>query len=87
MPFPDSVKAAALARSGGRCECLRKEHKGHPTGRCATEITSANSEYRYKTAEQSGGNDSLFNCEALCVSCYEQAMLLVRHPSPLDRSP
>jgi hypothetical protein len=50
-------------------------------------VTSDNAEYRHRTAEASGGNNTLFNCEVLCLGCFEQTLLLVRPPSPLDRSP
>ncbi len=87
MPFPEDVKAAALKRSAGRCECNRREHDSHRSERCRAVVTSDNAEYRHRTAEASGGNNTLFNCEVLCLECFEQTLLLVRPPSPLDRSP
>jgi hypothetical protein len=86
MSFSDSVKAAALKRSGGRCECARRDHPDHPARRCATLVSDENAWYFHRTAESSGGNDSLFNCEVLCIACHEQARLVVPAASPLDRS-
>jgi 5-methylcytosine-specific restriction endonuclease McrA len=69
MPFPESVKDAAFARSGGRCECARKED-GHSQGRCATALTRKSAEFHHKTATNAGGPDTLDNCEVLCVTCH-----------------
>ena len=49
MPFPESVKDAAFTRSGGRCECARKEDS-HSQGRCATALTRKSAEFHHKTA-------------------------------------
>lgn len=86
MSFPDSVKAAALKRSGGKCECARRDHPAHPARRCAAPVTEDSAWYFHRTAESSGGNDSLFNCEVLCPACHEQARLVVPPASPLDRA-
>jgi hypothetical protein len=86
MSFTDSVKAAALKRSGGRCECARRDHPDHPGRRCATLVEDNSAAFFHRTTESSGGNDSLFNCEVLCLECYDQARLVVPPASPLDRA-
>lgn len=73
MPFSESVKDQAFARSGGRCECHR-EHPGansapHHGGRCPRTFG------RYGAWEAhhsvAGGPDTLSNCEALCTTCHQ----------------
>ena len=86
MSFSDSVKTAALKRSGGRCECARRDHPDHPARRCATSIEDGTAAFFHRTAESSGGNDSLFNCEVLCLECYDKARMVVPPASPLDRA-
>ncbi len=71
MPFPESVKDAAFARSGGRCECERSSHSNH-TGRCPTGITRHTAEYHHVQPEEDGGPDTLANCRALCKACHRQ---------------
>ena len=72
MPFPESVKDQAFARSGGRCECTR-QHPNSPTaphhgGRCSTTFTRHGAwEAHHAVA---GGLDTLSNCEAVCLTCH-----------------
>lgn len=86
MPFSDAVKAAALKRSGGRCECARRDHADHPARRCNTSVADGTAAFFHRTAESSGGNDSLFNCEVLCLECYDKARRIIPPASPLDRA-
>ncbi|MCL4446508.1 MAG: HNH endonuclease [Actinobacteria bacterium] len=64
MAFPDSVKAAAKKRSGGRCECMRSSHEH--AGRC----TKKAREYNHIESKKAGGADTLLNCEHLCKACH-----------------
>ncbi len=72
MPFPESIKDQAFARSGGRCECYR-EHTGvnapHHGGRCPNTFSRHGAWEAHHIV--AGGNDTLSNCEALCVTCHE----------------
>lgn len=76
MPFPDSIRGQAFARSGGRCECER-EHLGMPAaphhgGRCQRTLAGVGGwEAHHVTAESVGGPDILSNCEILCVTCHQ----------------
>ena len=78
MPFPLSVVEAAWARSGGRCECLRRFHGSHRIHRCTRFLTKDNWrgqgtgawEAAYGTAVEGGGSEALSNCEILCMLCY-----------------
>jgi hypothetical protein len=72
IPFPESVKDQAFARSGGRCECNRM-HAGlqapHHGGRCPRTFTRQGAwEAHHINAD---GPAVLSNCEALCTTCHE----------------
>jgi 5-methylcytosine-specific restriction endonuclease McrA len=69
MAFPDSVILAVWRRSEGKCECTRTSC-GHG-GRCSKALTKHNWHAHHKTAEAAGGEDTLSNCEALCVPCHQ----------------
>ena len=72
MPFPLSVVQEAWNQSGGRCQCTRTTH-GH-TGRCNKQLVVGNRgrvgvgawEANHRTRVESGGPDTLSNCEILC---------------------
>ncbi len=72
MAFPQSVKDEALKRSGARCECHR-QHQGsdapHHGGRCPNKFGRWHA--HHITSVAAGGDDTLSNCEALCVPCHE----------------
>lgn len=68
MAFLDETKRAAFTRSGGSCECRRKEHAHW--GRCNTRLTMATAEFHHITAQNVGGSDGLSNCEVLCHECH-----------------
>lgn len=70
MAFPESVIAAVWKQSGGKCECTRISCRHH-TGRCGVVLTAHNWHAHHKTAVAVGGDDSLSNCEALCIRCHQ----------------
>ena len=69
MAFSEETKDAAFRRSGGFCECGRKEHK-HTFVTCGTTVTRTTAEIHHITAEIVGGSDGLSNCEILCHECH-----------------
>lgn len=69
MAFSDETKRDALRRSGGRCECTRREHTSH-SGRCNSPVSMATAEFHHVTVQSVGGHDGLSNCEVLCHSCH-----------------
>jgi 5-methylcytosine-specific restriction endonuclease McrA len=69
MAFPQSVVDAAWKRAEGRCECTRKAH-GHEGVQCNRKLPPWRTHHR--TAVSSSGDDTLSNCEALCVPCHEK---------------
>lgn len=80
MPFPDDVVSAAWKRAGGKCECARTTHGHYAT--CGKTLTWANRgregvgawEAHHKTADASGGPDTLSNCEILCWDCHSKTL-------------
>ena len=72
MAFSEETKEAALKRAGGQCECRRSSCTVHNTVRCQTKLTEGRWHAHHKTAVSSGGDDSLSNCEALCIPCHKQ---------------
>jgi len=72
MAFSQETKQAAFIRAGGQCECRRLSCTEHTSIRCTTKLTAGRWHAHHKTAEASGGSDSLSNCEALCIPCHEQ---------------
>lgn len=77
MPFSEETKDEAFERSGGQCECERKEHDH--TGRCSSTVTRHSAEYHHITAESVGGSDGLSNCEVLCHDCHVATDSYGRH--------
>ena len=78
MAFSQDTVNAAWKRAGGKCECTRSSH-GH-SARCNKTLSYENRgrdgawgawEAHHKTADASGGNDSLSNCEILCMECHK----------------
>ncbi len=77
MAFSKSVIDKAWERSGGHCECERKSC-GH-TGRCNKQLVYENRnegkrgawEAHHKKAVKDGGEDTLSNCEILCLDCHK----------------
>ncbi len=70
MAFSTLTKGRAWLRAGMRCECERKGC-GHP-GRCSAILWPGRWEAHHRTAVDAGGDDSLGNCEALCVHCHQR---------------
>ena len=79
MAFSSSVIEAAWQRAGGRCEC-RRTYCGHSYLRCykpldwyarGNDYAPGGWEAHHKTAVASGGDDTLSNCEILCISCHK----------------
>ena len=70
MAFSEDTKGRAFRRAGGRCECTRISHR-HPGGRCNAVLTPGNWHAHHRTAVDAGGDDSLSNCEALCIPCHQ----------------
>lgn len=74
MPFPQSVKDDALARSNGRCECKRQHHDRpdtpHHGDRCDSPLKGGY-HFHHIVAVEAGGKDILSNCEVLCIKCHE----------------
>ena len=81
MSFQLSVVEAAWARSGGRCECRRRTHRGHPIHRCINFLSKENWraqgtgawEAAHRTPVETGGPEALSNCEVLCMPCYRMS--------------
>ena len=73
MAFPLSVVQAAWDRSGGRCECPRVTHN-HGVSKCNKQLVVGNRgregvgawEANHRVRVESGGPDTLTNCEILC---------------------
>jgi len=68
MAFSESVKDQAFRRSGGRCECTRREHSHY--GACNSPLSRYSAEFHHVTAQSVGGSDGLSNCEVLCHTCH-----------------
>jgi 5-methylcytosine-specific restriction endonuclease McrA len=73
MAFSNETVQQAWKRSGGKCECTRIMHPHQ--GRCNKELVWENRgreggrgawEAHHKVSVQSGGSDTLSNCEILC---------------------
>jgi hypothetical protein len=70
MAFSEETKSAAWRRAGGKCECTRTVCTHH-RGRCNAELSAGKWHAHHKTAEDAKRDDSLSNCEALCIPCHE----------------
>lgn len=86
MSFPDKIIEQAWERANGRCECERKTC-GH-TYKCNRQL-SRNArgdddspygwEAHHKTAVENGGDNSLSNCEILCIKCHKNTRSYGKH--------
>jgi 5-methylcytosine-specific restriction protein A len=72
MAFSEETKQAAFRRAGGQCECRRLSCNVHATLRCLTTLAAGRWHAHHRTAVASGGDDSLSNCEALCIPCHKR---------------
>jgi len=76
LAFSETVKDQAFKRSGGRCECNR-QHNGlsapHHGGRCPKTFTRYGGQWEahHIVSVNSGGSDTLSNCEVLCLDCHK----------------
>ena len=79
MAFSKNVVEAAWARAGGRCECERVRCT-HGYFRCGKQLNRyargldnhpGGWEAHHKKAVANGGDDSLSNCEILCIRCHK----------------
>jgi hypothetical protein len=80
MAFGQPVKQAAYARANGQCECMRQSCMAHYAGRCARSLVDGWHAHRIGQA----GPDTLENCEALCIPCYEAE---IARPRPVRFNP
>ena len=69
MAFSQTVKDQAWRGAGGKCECTRILCPDH-AGRCKA-LLGSNWHAHHKTSVKAGGNDTLSNCEALCIPCHK----------------
>ncbi|UCE95615.1 MAG: HNH endonuclease [Candidatus Bathyarchaeota archaeon] len=78
--FLGSIVKAAWVRSGKICECRRKTHD-HPYGRCPRRLVWPSRgkegqvgawEAHHKTSQATGGEETLSNCEILCLRCHKE---------------
>lgn len=76
MAFSQEVKDAAYRRSNGKCErCgyyCRRENSDYG-------YRYPESEFHHKVSVESGGPDTLSNCEHLCIECHEKTKSYGRH--------
>jgi HNH endonuclease len=75
MAFSESTKDEIFKNSLGLCECTRRhvgQHVPHHGDRCPNIITRKGKwDAHHITAVSSGGKDTVFNGEALCIPCHE----------------
>ena len=80
MAFSEETVSQAWQRAEGKCECRRSAHN-HTYVRCSKELVWENRgresgrgawETHHKTSVESGGSDSLSNCEILCWNCHSR---------------
>ncbi len=67
MAFGEDVKRAAYRRANGQCECMRQSCMAHYAGRCTRSLADGWRAHRVDP----DGPESMDNCEALCIPCYE----------------
>ena len=82
MDFPDSVVSEAQGRSKNVCECDRKTHSHAGWGDRCTQTLSwwkrgnrdakDGWEAHHKVSVDSGGSNTLSNCEILCSWCHKE---------------
>ena len=81
MAFSEDTVRQAWNRAGGKCECGRTSHN-HTGGRCNSPLVWENRsregvgawEANHRTRVESGGDDSLSNCEILCWPCHAKTL-------------
>jgi 5-methylcytosine-specific restriction endonuclease McrA len=71
MAFSEETKQAAFQRAGGKCECRRLSCRVHSTVYCGVILARGQWHAHHKTAVAAGGQDTLSNCEILCIPCHK----------------
>ncbi|MBX5238678.1 HNH endonuclease [Rhizobium sp. NLR22b] len=66
--FTRAIRRAALARSGHRCEASGKRYGFEEGQRCNCDL-SLGVIFDHDVPDQLGGDASLENCRAICVTC------------------
>ncbi len=69
MDFSEDTKNRAFLRSGLKCECTSLSC-GH-IKKCGKALYRGNWHASYIKPLNSGGDNSLENCEVICNECYE----------------
>lgn len=67
--FTKEIKRAALRRSLGKCEAVGEMYGFKPGQRCNAPL-SVGIQYDHIIADSIGGEPTLDNCAAVCVSCH-----------------
>lgn len=67
--FTKEIKRQALRRSGMRCEAVGKMYGFKPGQRCGVSL-SVGIQYDHIIADSIGGEPTLDNCAAVCMSCH-----------------
>lgn len=67
--FTKEIKRAALRRSLGKCEAIGEMYGFKPGQRCNAPL-SVGVQYDHIIADSIGGEPTLENCAAVCVSCH-----------------
>ncbi|ALJ98265.1 HNH endonuclease [Brucella phage BiPBO1] len=67
--FTKEIKRAALRRSLGKCEAIGEMYGFKPGQRCNAPL-SFGVQYDHIIADSIGGEPTLDNCAAVCVSCH-----------------
>ncbi len=67
--FSKEVKRAALKRSGMKCEAVGDMYGFDPGQRCGVNL-NVGVQYDHIIADSIGGEPTLDNCAAVCMSCH-----------------
>ncbi len=87
MAFSIETVKRAFIRANGHCEC-RRMTCNHGIVRCnkplnwqqrGNDNAYGGWEAHHRTAVASGGDDSLSNCEILCINCHKNTHTYGRH--------
>jgi len=68
--FDKETKKVALARSGGRCECM--VNRDGEMIRCNAVLIPSRVEYDHLIPDALGGEPTLENCVAACILCHAE---------------
>lgn len=83
MAFADSTKDDAYTRSRGRCQCKRRGHTKHYSGRrCPTKVSrrgARGAEFHHIQWASRNGKDRLSNCRVLCTTCHDELHALKQY--------